>query len=202
MEARAPEQHGPEQPPLLDSFPRRLRWEVPTRGHHVEGEGRVDEEHDDAVVEHPEHVDRVEPLRDAQQREDVGRDLQARREARGARGVVGGGYQSFLLPGAGRSSHLFVPPVHAKENDGQRHEVDAGKGPLRPLEVPAAVSQPREGRVEVDVQRRVAGFGGEFSLGPARARTGTPPGLQAKRPAAKWGKKKRRKLTWRVRCRL
>jgi hypothetical protein len=70
-----PEQDCPEQPPPFYLSLCALALQGCGSRHHVEGEGTVDQEHDDAVVEHPEHVDRVESFRDAEEREDPGRDL-------------------------------------------------------------------------------------------------------------------------------
>ena len=53
-------------------------------------------------------------------------------------------------------AHLFVSPVDPEKHDRHGGEVDARKGPLRSLEVLASVCQPREGRVEVNVQGGVA----------------------------------------------
>lgn len=71
----APEQHRPEHPPPLHRPPRTLA--VPACRHHIQRYCAVHKQHDETVVEHAEHVDRVKAFREGERDEGIWRDLQA-----------------------------------------------------------------------------------------------------------------------------
>lgn len=96
----SPDQDRSEEPPPLDlgfRAPRVGAHATRPRRHHIQCQRTVKKEHDDAIVEHAQHVDRVEPPGDAEQRHGIRRDLQAAGGSRSVRGLLSSDRQSLSV---------------------------------------------------------------------------------------------------------
>lgn len=115
----------------------------------------------------------MEAFRDREERESVGRNLRVRKSqhsSRQPRAASDAAHARRVRAQLDTDSetHLGVPSIDPEDDDRHCQNVHASKQPLRAFEALAASSQARDGRVQVDVEGRVAARVGGQRMGRER----------------------------------